>query len=130
MFEWKYRAQVNETHSWEGRQCADISVEAGDEKEDEHQSSSSLFHSGAEEYADDNLFKNYEDEDKPLMDARLVNDYKPQNINKTLVAEPQAMPFKREDDQGQGKLDEGPNRQMDIPLTEVSYLFMNHDNMK
>ena len=128
MFEWKYRAQVNETHSWEGRQCADISVESSEE--DEQQGSSSLFHPSAEEYADDNLFKNYEDEDKPLMDARLVNDYKPQNINETLEAEPQAMPFKREDDQGQGKLDEGPNRQMDIPLTEVSYLFMNHDNLK
>ena len=120
MLEWKYRAPVNETHSWEGRQCADISVEAG-EKEDEHrnQNSSPLFHSGAEEYADDNLFTNYEDEDKPLMDARLVNDYKPQNINET---EPQVMPLKRNDDQG--KLDKGPNRQMDIPLTEVSYVFM------
>ena len=123
MFEWKYRAQVNETHSWEGRQCADVSVEAG-EKEDEHQNqnSSPLLPSGAEEYADDNLFTNYEDEDKPLMDARLVNDYKPQNINETLEAEPQAMPSKRKDDQG--KLDQGPNRQMDIPLTEVSYVLM------
>ena len=124
VLEWKYRAWVNETHLWEGRQCADISVEAGEETEDEQTSS------GAEEYADDNLFTNYEDEDDPLreslMDARLVNNYKPEILNGTEAPEPdpQAMPLQREVDQSSLE-QKTVNRQLDIPLTEVIKEFMN-----
>ena len=124
MFEWKYQARVNETHSWEGRQCADISVMAGDKAE--VQQAASDLDPGAEEYANDELFSNYEGADEPrngsLMDARLVNDYKPELINKTTALGsdskgPEALPLQRETEQS--NLEQGPNRQMDIPLTEV-----------
>ena len=100
VFEWKYQARVNESHTWEGRHCSDISVEAGEEKEQ----SSSIFSDGSEEYADNNLFANYDDDDESLseslMDARLVNNYKPEIVNETEAPEsdPEAMPLQREAD--------------------------------
>ena len=54
------------------------------------------------------------------MDARLVNNYKPEILNGTEAPEsgPEALPLKREADSNNpepGTI----NRQMDIPLTEV-----------
>ena len=118
VLEWKYRARVNATHSWEGRLCADITVEAGQDQEDEQTSS------GAAEYADDSLFTNYEDQDDPpresLMDSRLVNNYRPEipNGSEAPESDPQAMPLQRQADQSNVE-QETANRQLDIPLTEV-----------
>ena len=90
--------------------------------------------SGAEEYADDNLFTNYEDQDDPpgesLMDARLVNNYKPEIFNGTEApgSDPQAMPLQRQADQSSLE-QETANRQLDIPLTEVMKEFMKNINL-
>ena len=73
------------------------------------------------------MFANYDNDDESLseslMDARLVNNYKPEIVNGTEAPEsdpdPEAMPLKREADSNNP--DPGSiNRQMDIPLTEVS----------
>lgn len=105
-------------------------MEAGEEKENEQ--SSSVFSDGSEEYADNDLFANYDDDEEDveslsesLMDARLVNNYKPEILNGTVAPEsdPEAMPLQREADSNNPEMGT-MNRQMDIPLTEVSADFM------
>ena len=102
-------------------------MEAGEKKENEQ--SSSVFSDGSEEYADNDLFASYDDDDEPLseslMDARLVNNYKPEILNGTEAPEsdPEAMPLQREADSNNPEMGT-INRQMDIPLTEVSADFM------
>ena len=71
------------------------------------------------------MFANYDDDVEPLseslMDARLVNNYKPEIVNGTEAPEsdPEAMPLQREADSNNPEMGT-MNRQMDIPLTDVS----------
>ena len=119
------------THSWEGRHCADISVEVGEESGG-HETVMT-----GEEYSDENLFADYENEKESVLlngsmiDAKLVNAYKTEAVKdkKTKNSVSKAIPLKR------GDLDLAANRQMDISLTEVgeksiNEMILNRSNNK
>ena len=102
MLEWHYRSELNATHSWEGRHCADIAIE-GVSGEESHEDDEE------EEYADNELFTVYEDIGEAETEnisshMKLMNEYKVDNIT---ASEPKIL---------HSKTQVAATRQMDIPL--------------
>ena len=102
MLEWRYRSELNATHSWEGRHCADIAIEgvSGEESDEDE-----------EEYANNELFTVYEDigeEETENISShmKLMNEYKVEE-NITTASEPKIL---------HSKTHAAATRQMDIPL--------------
>ena len=58
--EWKYRSSINETHDWEGRHCADISIVENDEVDENINENHP---DDSDEYVNDDLFAAYNDND-------------------------------------------------------------------
>ena len=104
MLEWHYRSELNATHSWEGRHCADIAIEGGsgeESHEDEEE----------EEYANNELFTVYEDVGEAETEnisshMKLMNEFKEEE-NNTTASEPKIL---------HSKTQVAATRQMDIPL--------------
>ena len=115
VLEWKYRSELNETHDWEGRHCADISIDLSDNS---NKVSNNNDYNDSDEYSNDGLFAIYVDEKDVVVfedvdkNKKLENNYK-QESNESKM-EPKAMPY---------KTDLEISRQMDIPLPEVIYNF-------
>ena len=114
--EWKYRSEINATHDWEGRHCADIAIDHDDNETDYNKVSNDDDENYSDEYSNDGLFAIYVDETDVVVfedvdkNNKLENDYKPDSNSSKM--EPKAMPY---------KTDMAISRQMDIPLTEVSF---------
>ena len=111
MLEWHYRSELNATHSWEGRHCADIAIEgvSGEESHEDEEE---------EEYADNELFTVYEDIGEAETEnisshMKLMNEYKVDNIT---ASEPKIL---------HSKTQVAATRQMDIPLP-ADHIFENN----
>ena len=104
---------MNETHDWEGRHCADISIDQDDNGIDYDKISNE---DDDDEYSNDGLFAIYVDETDVVVfenidkTNKLENNYIPDSNSSEM--EPKAMPY---------KTDVAISRQMDIPLTEVLF---------
>ena len=106
MLEWRYRSELNATHSWEGRHCADIAIEgvSGEESDEDDDKEE-------EEYANNELFTVYEDIGEAETEnisshMKLMNEYKVEE-NITTASEPKIL---------HSKTQVAATRQMDIPL--------------
>ena len=96
VLEWKHRSRVNNTHDWEGRVCADISIE---QSQDNDAEKDNLINKD-NEYANDDLFLDY----SATFD-KLDNVFESEDEPKSLPAI-------------ESSSYDVMNRQMDIPLTD------------
>ena len=110
VLEWHYRSELNTTHFWEGRHCADIAIEgvSGEESHEDEE----------EEYANNELFTVYEDIGEAETEnisshMKLMNEYKVDNIT---ASEPKIL---------HSKTQVAATRQMDIPLP-ADHIFENN----